>query len=461
MALKLTLSPRGVVLLVCVINIVSSSSLTDGASKTNPMKPPRLAMTLIHPDSIHSPHYNLNATAYDLVERAINASIARIRSLSKRVAGPHDYAFRANLIADTRGVTFLVKISIGTPPAPQLLLIDTGSSLLWFQCIPCISFFKQSLPLFDPAKSSSYSNIRCNSTACDLSTGECDRNKEYCTYSYTYVDGTGTRGNLASEKMTFETSDEGTMVIPIRVIGCGHENSGSVDGQGTGILGLSYHYYSSLIPQVVSKFSICIGDIHDPQYQYNQLVLGDDSVLEGNSTTLDMYGGQYYVNLQDISVGETRLKIDPGAVKRDPWGHGGVTLDSESGLTWLNGHGYVPLHNEVQRLLDPRLRREKYGHDPEFLCYVGTMQKDLQQFPVVKFHFDGAELVLDINDMFLQVKPNMFCMTVVESDLRLQGLSLIGVLAQQYHNIGYDTLEKKLFIERIDCDPLDRVSAIS
>lgn len=225
-----------------------------------------------------------------------------------------------------------MKISISTPPAPQLLLIDTGSNLFWFQCIPCISCFKQSLPLFDPAKSSSYSNIRCNSTACDLSTGECDRDKEYCTCSYTYVDGTGTRGNLAYENVTFETFNEGTMVIPIRVIRCGHENSGSIDGQGTGILGLSYHYCSSLIPQVVSKFSICIGDIHDPRYQYNQLVLGDDSVLEGNSTTLDMYGGQYYVNLQGISVGETRLKIDPRAFKRDPWGHGGVALDSGSGL---------------------------------------------------------------------------------------------------------------------------------
>ncbi|KAI3435442.1 Peptidase A1 domain-containing protein, partial [Psidium guajava] len=426
------------------------------------MKPPRLAVTLIHPDSIHSPYYNPNATAYDLVECAIDGSIARIRSLSKRVAAPDDYAFRASLIADNKGVGFLVKISIGTPPAPQLLLVDTGSDLFWFQCQPCVSCFKQSLPVFDPAKSSSYSNIRCNSNTCVLSTGQCDRDKEYCTYNYTYVDGSGTRGNLASENVTFETSDEGTMVIPIAAVGCGHENSGSIDGQLTGILGLGYHPHLSLIQQVGSKFSICLGDIHDPQYQYNQLVLGDDSVLEGNSTALDMYGGHYYVNLQGISVGETRLKIDPEAFKRTPSGRGGVVLDSGSGLTWLKGDGYVPLQNEVGRLLDPRLRRAKYGRDVEFLCYLGTMQKDLQQFPVVTFHFeDGAELVLDIDNMFFQVKPNMFCMTVVQSDLRLQGLSLVGVMAQQYHNIGYDIPQKKLFIQRIDCDLLDQESAFS
>ncbi|XP_030535576.2 aspartic proteinase CDR1-like [Rhodamnia argentea] len=433
------------------------ASLTHGASKTKPMKPPRLAMTLVHPDSIHSPYYNPNATAYDLVERAINGSIARILSLSKRVAGPNDYAFRAGLIADNRGIAFIMKIPVGTPPAPQLLLIDTGSDLFWFQCKHCISCFKQSAPLFDPAKSSSYSNIRCNSAACAHSTGECDRDKACCTYLFSYVDGAGTRGNFASENVTFETSDEGTMVIPIRVVRCGHENKGSVDGQVTGTLGLSYHYYASLVQQVGSKFSIRIGDIHDPHYQYNQLVLGDDSVLEGHSTTLDMYGVHHYVNLQGISVGETRLKIDPGAFKRAPSGHGGVALDLGSVLTWLKGDGYVPLHDEVRRLLDPRLRRVEYGHNPEFLCYVGTMQKDLQQFPVVTFRFeDVAELVLDIDNMFFQVKPNMFCMTVVQSDVKLQVLTLIGVFAQQFHNIGYDILARKLFIQRIDCGLLDR-----
>ncbi|KAF8033712.1 hypothetical protein BT93_C0082 [Corymbia citriodora subsp. variegata] len=411
-------------------------------------------MALIHPDSVHSPYYNPNATAYDLVERAIDGSFARIRSLSKRVAGPNDLAFRAGLIADNRGVAFLVKISVGTPPAQQLLLIDTGSDLFWFQCEPCISCFKQSLPIFDPAKSSSYSNILCNSIACDISTRECDSDKKYCTYSYTYLDGAGTRGNLASENVTFETSDEGTIVIPIRMVGCGHENSGSIDGQQTGILGLSHNL--SFIQQVGSKFSICIGNVHDLQYQYNQLVIGDDSVLEGNSTTLDVYGGHYYVNLQGISVGETRLKIDPGAFKRAPSGQGGVALDSGSGLTWLKGDGYVPLQNEVQRLLDPRLRRVKYGRHIEFLCYEGTVQKDLQEFPVVTFYFeDGAELILDVDNMFLQIKPNMFCMTVVQSDPKFQGLSLIGVLAQQYHNIGYDIPGKKLFIQRIDCRLLD------
>ncbi|KAL3744007.1 hypothetical protein ACJRO7_013284 [Eucalyptus globulus] len=459
MALTLK-SPRAVGLLVCVISIILSPSLTNGASKTNPMKPPRMAMALIHPHSIHSPYYNPNATDYDLVERAIDGSIARIRSLSKLVAAPNDYAFRGGVIADNKGVAFLVKLSVGTPPVPQLLIIDTGSNLFWFQCEPCISCFPQSLPRFDPAKSSSYSNILCNSVACNVSTHECDSNKEYCTYNLKYIDGASTRGNLATENVTFETSDEGTMVIPITKIGCGHENSGSVDGQQSGLLGLSYNYYYSFIQQVGLKFSICLGDVHDPQYPYNQLVLGDDAVLEGKSTTLDLYEGHYYVNLQGISVGETRLKIDPGAFKRAPSGEGGVVLDSGTGLTWLKGDGYVPLQNEVQRLLDPRLRRVKYGRKIELLCYAGTMGKDLQGFPVVTFHFEnGAELILDINSMFFQVTPAMFCMTVVQSDLTLRGLSLIGVLAQQYHNIGYDIQGKQLFIQRIDCRYLDQQSA--
>ncbi|XP_039164457.1 aspartic proteinase CDR1-like [Eucalyptus grandis] len=238
-------------LVIYIIIFISSYPANVATSKTTPAKPRGLAIKLIHRDSIQSPYYNPNATISERAERAINGSLARIRSLSKRVATPNDDDARAGLIPAGSIHGFLAKISIGTPPVPQLVFIDTGSDLL-------------------------------------------------C-------------GNLASEQVTFETSDEGTVKVPIEVLGCGHVNKYDVDGQESGVLGLGYGdgRFPTVVKQLGSKFSYCIGNIHDLQYQYNQLSLGNGVIMEGDSTTLEIYNGLYYLDLQGISVGEKKLQIDP------------------------------------------------------------------------------------------------------------------------------------------------------
>ncbi|XP_031378200.1 aspartic proteinase CDR1-like [Punica granatum] len=65
------------------------------------------------------------------------------------------------LVASDAGVTFLASMSIGQPPIPQLLIVDTGSSLSWVQCASCRGCSRQVVPLFDPSKSSTYVDIPC------------------------------------------------------------------------------------------------------------------------------------------------------------------------------------------------------------------------------------------------------------------------------------------------------------
>ncbi|CAI8589404.1 unnamed protein product [Vicia faba] len=53
----------------------------------------------------------------------------------------------------------LMEVHIGTPPIKITGVADTGSDLIWTNCVPCDGCYKQINPLFDPQKSCSYNNF--------------------------------------------------------------------------------------------------------------------------------------------------------------------------------------------------------------------------------------------------------------------------------------------------------------
>ena len=60
---------------------------------------------------------------------------------------------------------------LGTPPQKFVVLVDTGSDLVWVQCQPCTSphmCYNETDPFFNPSASSSYSAVPCgNNITCD------------------------------------------------------------------------------------------------------------------------------------------------------------------------------------------------------------------------------------------------------------------------------------------------------
>ena len=56
---------------------------------------------------------------------------------------------------------YAMTIYLGTPVQKFVLIVDTGSDLLWVQCKPCIQCYNQTNPVFDPAASASYSTADC------------------------------------------------------------------------------------------------------------------------------------------------------------------------------------------------------------------------------------------------------------------------------------------------------------
>lgn len=81
------------------------------------------------------------------------------------------------------------------------------------------------------------------------------------------------------------------------------------------------------------------------------------------------------------------------------------------------------------------------------LSFKGNYSRDLNWFPKVKFHFvGGADLVLDTQNLFYQVRVDACCMVVLESDMI--GFSVIGVVTQQNYNVAYDLANYKLYFQK-------------
>ena len=436
---------------------------TTTAFTTTPTitKPQRYVTKLIHHDSVHSPYYNPMATISDQARHAIDSSRARLAYLRAKAQGfslaTDDV--RAGVIAKTTSTGFLANISIGEPPSPQLLIVDTGSSLSWTQCQPCSNTcFPQAVPVFDPSKSSTFMRAPCSSAACLASPGnQCD--KSVCTFKQGYASGTIITGLVATEKLTFETSDEGTISVPNIDFGCSNKVSG-IGGQSSGILGLGSDQVS-LASQLGSKFSYCFGSIRDPQYSYNQLIFGDGAKVEGPSTPLEILGGLYFLTLQGISVAGNLLNISFDAFKRTPSNsghivpssHGGVIIDSGTTFTVLTRGGFDPLNAEVRSLTSGFLGGAE-GSTTSAPCYTGIINRDLAWFPMVTFHFaNGVDLDLDVESMFFQESENEFCMAVLPSDI--DDVSIIGVVAQQGYNVAYDLRARTLSLQRMGCELLE------
>ncbi|KAJ7979565.1 putative Eukaryotic aspartyl protease family protein [Quillaja saponaria] len=392
----------------------------------------------------------MNSSPVDCIERNRISSVTRFATLGSYV--------QPSLVIDSVGPLLFVKFSIGNPPVPQHVVMDTGSTFLWVedsQCDPCLNVDGSR---YNHMKSTTYNKLSCQDPYCnDILSHVCNNSRsDPCSYSVHYEGGLSSTGIVGKEQLSFATSDDGTVIVPNVVFGYGLNQVGEnhlIDHQFRGILGLG-HRSSSLVAKLGSKFSYCIGSITDPNYEYNSLSLGDGASIQGDPTPMEIVNGLYFLSLEGIMIGTTKLGIDSSEFKRTTKFPTGVCIDAGTAPTWLTTKAYVAFTDEVTKLLDQLLTRIK-DDGTSNLCYKGIIDQDLIGFPVVTFQFaGGADLVLDMESLFLQ-NSDVFCMQVVLSPN--EGFSAIGLLAQQSYNVAYDIEANKLYVQRIDCELLSDI----
>ncbi|CAN1166749.1 Probable aspartic protease At2g35615 [Linum perenne] len=417
-----------------------------------------ITVPLIHRDSVYSPLYNASETISDRAQRIVEASRGRHDYLSLLFSDDHEHTpslsdngsgrVDAELVNAIKFNIFYANFSIGYPPVPQLGIMDTGSSFLWVKCLPCSPCSPSSGgTFFDPTKSKTYVPRPCTKECSKLNSGWFTK---YCKYTITYAGGQTSEGVEATEQLRFQVVGGPAVVVPNFQIGCSSSLTGTEgeDQHFNGILPLGIeHHKNSLVAMFGYKFSYCVGSIVDRSNLYNHLSIGDGAYLQGDSSTpLQVKYGKYFVFVSHITLNDKAMDIGSDVMTKFSYYYG-VEIDSGAELSFLYTEVFDVVKAEVSKMAESLLVGVP-AKSPYELCYKGSVYREARDFPPIGIQFvKEGELILDNFGMFKQVEDDKFCLAFLRTD----SVSLIGMMAQQGYNIGYDLVRKRLYIKDTDC----------
>ncbi|KAG5017561.1 hypothetical protein JHK85_023697 [Glycine max] len=278
---------------------------------------------------------------------------------------------------------YVVVVGLGTPKRDLSLVFDTGSDLTWTQCEPCAgSYYKQQDAIFDPSKSSSYTNITCTSSLCTQLTSdgiksECSSSTDAsCIYDAKYGDNSSSVGFLSQERLTITATD----IVHDFLFGCGQDNEGLFNGSA-GLMGLGRHPIS-IVQQTSSNynkiFSYCLPATSS---SLGHLTFGASAATNASLiyTPLSTISGDntfYGLDIVSISVGGTKLP----AVSSSTFSAGGSIIDSGTVITRLAPTVYAALRSAFRRVESAQqvcLAYAANGSDNDITVFGNVQQKTL------------------------------------------------------------------------------------
>ncbi|KAK7406001.1 hypothetical protein VNO78_07614 [Psophocarpus tetragonolobus] len=395
-----------------------------------------LSVELIHKNSPKSPFYKSNNKLYMHNRRD---SFYRVPNKSYPLNGPF------TRVTSNNG-DYLMKLSLGTPPVDVYGLVDTGSDLVWAQCIPCQGCYKQKNPMFDPKRSKTYTPSPCDSKECNSLIEHSCSPQKMCTYTYPYGDNSVTEGLLSRETVTFSSTNGKPVVVEGIIFGCGHNNTGSFNENDMGIIGLGGGPLS-LVSQIgklygSKSFSQCLVPFRTDPHTSGTISFGDASDVsgEGVATTplLSKAGLPYYlVTLEGISVGDKFVPLNFS-------NKGNIMIDSGTPATYLPPEFYDRLVQELKKQISlPPIR-----DDPSLgtqLCYKSETNLE---GPILTAHFEGADVKLMPIQTFIPPKDGVFCFAMAGTT---DGLYIFGNFAQSNILIGFDLDRRTVSFKPTDC----------
>lgn len=447
---------RAVLTLLLVACVCSISGITEAVDG--------FTVDLIHRDSPKSPFFNPKQTRAQRIADALRRSVNRAdhfsqakNSLSSSSSSVSTNVAEGSIVAD--GGEYLMEIALGTPAVSTMAIADTGSDLIWTQCEPCDECYRQDDPIFDPSKSSTYKKVSCATTLCRSLHGTfCSSetsSSSSCEYSAKYGDGSFTRGDIATETLTFGSTTSSRVVLPKTTIGCGHDNNGTFRATSSGIVGLGGGA-ASLITQMYSsisgKFSYCLvpwfGSSSSVVEKSSKLNFGSRAVVSGSGTVSTPLVKKdpatfYFLTLEGISVGTNRVSVsrEGSDAVAEP---GNIIIDSGTTLTFLPAGFYGDLEYAIATAVNAtRLENPTSGLS---LCFQASDPQELGA-PDVTVHFTGADLKLSLHNVFILAADSEVCAVFVPS----QGLGIYGNLSQTDFLIGYDHVGQTVSFKPTDC----------
>ncbi|KAF3339744.1 aspartic proteinase nepenthesin-2-like protein [Carex littledalei] len=363
---------------------------------------------------------------------------------------------------------YFVRVRVGTPAKPFLLVADTGSDLTWVKCRRHHSNgikekkYSGGARVFKPEQSSSWSPIGCSTDLCKktlpFALATCPVPDSPCVYDYGYSDGSRAKGIFANESATITLSSGNKTKLHGLVVGCTTNSSGLSFGSSDGVLGLGYSTtsFASLASSIFGGlFSYCLVDHLAPRNLSSLLTFGPtiftSLVLSTPHITpliLDSRLSPFYsVSVKYISVDNETLDI-PSKVW-DINSGGGTILDSGTSLTVLADPAYKVVVSALSRKLAglPQVKMDPFDY-----CYNWTSIKAKPEvhIPKLVLHFEGAaRLEPPSKSYIIDVANGVKCIGITSAPW--PGTSTIGNILQQEHVWEFDIRKKQLRFEHSKC----------
>uniref|UniRef100_A0A0D3CI75 Peptidase A1 domain-containing protein n=1 Tax=Brassica oleracea var. oleracea TaxID=109376 RepID=A0A0D3CI75_BRAOL len=380
-----------------IIDVLQPLTVTGTLPDFNNTDESKYTLRLLHRDRFPSVSYrNHHHRLHARMRRDTDRVAAILRRISgKTVAAGSKYEvddFGSDVVSgmDQGSGEYFVRIGVGSPPRDQYMVIDSGSDMVWVQCQPCKLCYKQSDPVFDPAKSGSYTGVSC-----------------------------------------------GTVIRNV-AMGCGHRNRGMFVG-AAGLLGIgggSMSFVGQLTGQTGGAFGYCL--VSRGTDSTGSLVFGREALPVGASWVPLVRNPRapsfYYVGLKGLGVGGVRIPLPDDVFDLTETGDGGVVMDTGTAVTRLPTAAYAAFRDgfKSQTANLPRAS----GVSIFDTCY------DLSGFvsvrvPTVSFYFtEGPVLTLPARNFLMPVDDSgTYCFAFAASPT---GLSIIGNIQQEGIQVSFD-----------------------
>ncbi|CAN1253259.1 Aspartic proteinase 36 [Linum perenne] len=284
---------------------------------------------------------------------------------------------------------YYAKIGIGTPSNDYYVQVDTGSDIMWVNCIQCKECPRTSslgidLTLYDINQSASGSLVTCDKEFCSEVNGGplsgCTANVT-CPYLEIYGDGSSTAGYFVKDVVKYDrvsgdletTSANGSVIF-----GCGARQSGDLGSSTEEALGVK-KIFAHCLDGKNGGGIFAIGHVVEPRVNMTPIMLDQP---------------HYNVNMTAVQVGHDVLNLPADVFEAGE--RKGAIIDSGTTLAYLPEMIYKPL---VTKIISeqPDLRVQTVRDEYTCFQYSGSVD---DAFPNVTFYF--------ANSLFLRVYPHEY-----------------------------------------------------
>lgn len=346
---------------------------------------------------------------------------------------------------------YYAKIGIGTPTKDYYVQVDTGSDIMWVNCIQCRECPKTSslgidLTLYNINESDTGKLVPCDQEFCyEINGGQlpgCTANMS-CPYLEIYGDGSSTAGYFVKDVVQYArvSGDLKTTAANGSVIfGCGARQSGDLGSSNEealdGILGFGKSN-SSMISQlaVTGKVKKIFAHCLDGTNGGGIFVIGHVVQPKVNMTPLIPNQPHYNVNMTAVQVGHEFLSLPTDVFEAGD--RKGAIIDSGTTLAYLPEMVYKPL---VSKIISQQPDLKVHTVRDEYTCFQYSDSLD-DGFPNVTFHFENSVILKVYPHEYLFPFEGLWCIGWQNSGVQSRdrrNMTLLGDLVLSNKLVLYD-----------------------